>query len=724
MKEQPKKEGVDSSRSFSRFYFSKLNIKLFMIAFMFLILAISSFGIVIYYVVIDSLSFQIQSELELAATLTSNHVITYFDEKTELIKLITSRTQLRRDLNNYISAPNQDLYNEIVLKLKDSKGSIEEIQNLCFINMGGIVDACSDNSITGTDFSQERFFSQGKISEGSYFFKNSGNWNIVISGPIYENNQILGVVIVVYGLQELGDIITERAGLGETGEVLIAFNDNNGQTIYPLPRRFENDAVSMNFVGLPMQAALNKESTFFKKTYDYRDVQVIAATKYIDSVKLGLVSKIDYAEAILPVRDRLIILFVRVSLILVLVLTLLFFLISLRIIKPIHELISAAERLKNNDFKVHLNIKTDDELEQLAGTFNTTAEILDNLENERKQIDKAKTEFLSITSHELRSPMTPMRAQLQMVLGDYFGKLNAEQRNALEIVLNNTERLDKIIVDFLEISRIEAARLKFNFVKADLTKMINLVVEEVKSFMPEKKLRIELDVGRLPIIECDPDRVSQVLRNLLTNSIKFSHQNGRVLVSVKHTDGMIQFSVKDEGVGISEKDQKHLFEPFFQVENMYQHKSGGTGLGLAICKGIVESQNGRIWLVSQEGKGTVFNFTVPLKPVHEIKAIKILFSNGQKTDELVKNLFIEYIGPLGEREFEELQKSKGITYESVHQYISDLAKKGILMKENSEEFKSKIAMVFGREEKEVKKLKKKERLTLPQQEVAEFFSKN
>jgi len=710
MKEQPKKEGVDSSRFFSRLYFSKLNIKLFMLALMFLVIAISSFGIVIYYVVIDSLSFQIQSELELAATLTSNHVITYFDEKTELIKLITSRTQLRRDLNNYISAPNQDLYNEIVLKLKDSKGSIEEIQNLCFINIEGIVDVCSDNGITGTDFSQERFFLQGKVSEGSYFFKNSGNWNIVISGPIYENNQILGVVIVLYGLEELNDIVTERAGLGETGETLIAFNDDNGQTIYPLPRRFENDIVAINFVGLPMQVALNKESTFFEKTYDYRDVQVAAATKYIDSVKLGLVSKIDYAEAILPVRDRLIILFLRVSLILILVLALIFFLISIRIIKPIHELIFAAERLKNNDFKVRLDIKTGDELEELANTFNNTAEILDNLDNERKQLDKAKTEFLSITSHELRSPMTPMKAQLQMALSDYFGKLTSGQRNALEIVLSNTDRLDKIIVDFLEISRIEAARLKFNFVKADLTKMINSVVEEVKSFMPEKKLRIELDLGKLPLIEADPDRVSQVLRNLLTNAIKFSHQNGRILVSAKLANGMIQFSVKDEGVGISEKDQKHLFEPFFQVENMYQHKSGGTGLGLAICKGIVESQGGRIWLVSQEGKGTAFYFTVPFKPVHETKAIKILFSNGQKTDELVKSIFIDYIGPLGEREFEVLQKSKGIVYESVEEYISDLVRKGILTKENSEEFKSKIAMIFNIP-KNYRKIKKRENET-------------
>jgi signal transduction histidine kinase len=377
------------------------------------------------------------------------------------------------------------------------------------------------------------------------------------------------------------------------------------------------------------------------------------------------------------------------------------FLILRLISTPIVNLKDMAENLKKNKFDSRVKIKTGDELEELGDTFNKMAETLGKTDAERKQIDKAKSEFLSITSHELRSPMTPMKAQLQMVLGDYFGKITKEQRESLQIVLNNTERLDKIIVDFLEISRIEAARLKFNFIRADLTKTVGLVIDEMKGFMPEKKIKIETKVEKLPTIEVDPDRVSQVLRNLINNAIKFSPENGKIEVSAKLSNNMILFSVKDHGVGIAEKDQRKLFEPFYQVENMYQHKSGGTGLGLAISKGIVESQNGKIWLSSQEGKGTTFYFTVPLKPVREIKAIKLLFSEAEKTDEIQKGIFKEFLGPLGEKEFETLSNSKGITIESIKEYTSYLAKTGVLKKDKSEEFKNKIAILFNRGEKEV-----------------------
>ncbi len=377
---------------------------------------------------------------------------------------------------------------------------------------------------------------------------------------------------------------------------------------------------------------------------------------------------------------------------------LLFFAIR-QIVNPIRRLTDATKELEKRNFNVNVDLTTGDEFEELGNTFNRTVKTLENLDRERNEIDKAKTEFLSITSHELRSPMTPMKAQLQMILGDYFGKLNKEQRESLMIVLNNTERLDKIIVDFLEISRIEAARLKFNFVKADLTKTIESVINEMKGFMPEKKIKIESKIDKLPLIEVDPDRVSQVLRNLINNAIKFSPENSRVEISAKINSDTILFSVRDSGVGISEKDQRRLFEPFYQAENMYQHKSGGTGLGLAISKGIVESQNGKIWLNSILGKGTIFYFTIPLKPVHDVKAIRLLFSNSAKNEEIIANIFREFIGPLGINEFQSLKESKGITFESVRWYIDDLGKKGILKMELAEEFKNKVALIFNIKEK-------------------------
>jgi len=291
---------------------------------------------------------------------------------------------------------------------------------------------------------------------------------------------------------------------------------------------------------------------------------------------------------------------------------------------------------------------------------------------------------------------------LQMLEKDYFGKMNDKQKEALNIVLRNTERLDRILLDFLEISRIEAARLKFNFVKTSLNAPIQAVISEMKAFMPEKKVRIVLDVDKLPVIEVDPDRVMQVLRNLLNNAIKFSRENGKVDVSAISKGSYIEIIVKDEGVGIKKDAQVRIFEPFFQAENMYQHVSGGTGLGLAICKGIIESQKGKIWFNSIEGKGTTFHFTVPLTPTREIAPIRLLFSQHTNIENKVKEVLIEYLGPLGSKEFEDL-RLKGITEELLNEYINELHKKGIITE--TEEFKRNIRNILSGEKKKVEKKK-------------------
>ena len=166
------------------------------------------------------------------------------------------------------------------------------------------------------------------------------------------------------------------------------------------------------------------------------------------------------------------------------------FLVSRSISKPIKKLYDGTREVEKGNYDIRLDIKTHDEIAQLGHAFNETTMALAKLHDERLEIDKAKTEFLSITSHELRSPMTPMRAQLQMLQQGYFGKLSQKQKESLELIARNADRLDKIILDFLEISRIEAARLKFVFKKTDLNDTINETIELMKSFAKEKKIKL------------------------------------------------------------------------------------------------------------------------------------------------------------------------------------------------------------------------------------------
>ncbi|RLF31916.1 MAG: hypothetical protein DRM98_04770, partial [Thermoplasmata archaeon] len=239
------------------------------------------------------------------------------------------------------------------------------------------------------------------------------------------------------------------------------------------------------------------------------------------------------------------------------------YLVSRSISKPLKELYRATKEVEKGNYNVRLDIHTGDEIEELSQAFNKTTEALAKIEEERREIDNAKTEFLSITSHELRSPMTPMKAQLQMLQEGYFGKLSKKQKESLAIVIRNADRLDNIIVDFLEVSRIEAARLKFNFRETDIAQTVKETVKLMEASAKEKNIKLVVHLDKLPVIEADPDRVSQVLRNLIHNAIKFSDENSKIEVSAELKDDHILFSVQDYGCGLTPENQIRIFEPFY-----------------------------------------------------------------------------------------------------------------------------------------------------------------
>ena len=376
------------------------------------------------------------------------------------------------------------------------------------------------------------------------------------------------------------------------------------------------------------------------------------------------------------------------------------FFVSRSISKPIKELYKTTKEVEKGIFNVRTKIRTNDEIGELGRAFNKTVAALSRMDEERKEIDNAKTEFLSITSHELRSPMTPMKAQLQMLENGYFGKLTKEQKDSLAIVIRNADRLDKIIVDFLEISRIEAARLSFVFKETDLKETIHETVEFMKGAAKEKNIQLIVDVEKLPIIEVDPDRVNQILRNLIDNAIKFSDENSKIEINAKAKGDYIIFSVKDYGCGIIPEKQIRIFEPFYQVEKTLCRKHGGTGLGLAICRGIAESQKGNIWVESNLDEGSTFYFTVPLRPVREIEPIKVLFSQKSEIERKIKEEFKTMLGPFGLTEFNELKSKNALWVEDIFEYIDSLTEQYILTEEQDASFKNEIRGIFG-EEKEV-----------------------
>ncbi|MCX9012706.1 MAG: ATP-binding protein [Candidatus Methanoperedens sp.] len=230
---------------------------------------------------------------------------------------------------------------------------------------------------------------------------------------------------------------------------------------------------------------------------------------------------------------------------------------------------------------------------------------------ELKKADELKTKFLSVVSHELRTPLTPINAQLQMILAGYFGDVTEKQKTSLEMILRNTTRLDRLIVDVLDISKLEAGVMKFNMAAANLNEVVENAVETMRTQAQDKNLKLTFNENKVPGVIIDKDRITQVIINLINNAIKFTDTGGLIKVELSGNTDHAIVKVKDNGIGIKKEDLERLFTPFQQVDSNQTRKYEGTGLGLAICKRIVTYHGGKIWIESEFGKGSTFQFTIP-----------------------------------------------------------------------------------------------------------------
>jgi signal transduction histidine kinase len=232
-----------------------------------------------------------------------------------------------------------------------------------------------------------------------------------------------------------------------------------------------------------------------------------------------------------------------------------------------------------------------------------------------KRLDVAKSEFISIASHQLRTPLTVIKGYISMILEGSFGKISKTQKESLEKVYESSERLIQLIENLLNISRIESGRLQYSFMPLDLEKLVANVVEELESVAKKKGLRFTYKKPKtaLPTLKLDEEKLRQVIMNLIDNSIKYTKQ-GSVTVSLYQKDNRVIFSVKDTGIGIDEEGKDNLFKKFSRGTGTSLIHTEGTGLGLYVAKQIVEGHGGDIRVESPgEGKGSEFLVSLPVE---------------------------------------------------------------------------------------------------------------
>jgi signal transduction histidine kinase len=246
--------------------------------------------------------------------------------------------------------------------------------------------------------------------------------------------------------------------------------------------------------------------------------------------------------------------------------------------------------------------------------------------DELTHLDELKSDFMATMSHELRTPLTSIIGYSDMLLSGMTGELNEKQSAFVDSILKGGEALLGLINDVLDLTKIEAGRLELNREPVDLRAALLGVLPVVKPRAQDKRVRISTFLPTdLPLVWADPAKLNQILLNLITNGVKYTHENGNVSVEARPNGEMVEIWVNDTGIGIAKEDQAKVFQRFTQIDSSATRIQGGTGLGLAIVKELVELHGGSIRVQSKLGKGSSFIFTMPIttRPADPLSAGKI-----------------------------------------------------------------------------------------------------
>jgi PAS domain S-box-containing protein len=248
---------------------------------------------------------------------------------------------------------------------------------------------------------------------------------------------------------------------------------------------------------------------------------------------------------------------------------------------------------------------------EFIGTVSTLRDITYEVE-----VDRLKSEFVATVSHELRTPMTAIRGYVDLLMMGAAGALNDNQQRFLKIIKDNTVRLNVLVNDLLDVSQLEAGQVALNIRPVDLVAAATEVIDHVRqrSVQEQKPMKFLLEAPEdLPPVAADPDRIRQILSNLVENGFRYTPEGGSVTVRVQRLgEDLLQVDVQDTGIGIAPEEQERVFERFYRGEHPFVLATAGTGLGLALTRQLVEMHHGRIWLKSVLGQGSTFSFTIPV----------------------------------------------------------------------------------------------------------------
>ena len=233
--------------------------------------------------------------------------------------------------------------------------------------------------------------------------------------------------------------------------------------------------------------------------------------------------------------------------------------------------------------------------------------------SKEKIISKMKTEFVSLTAHQLRNPLSTIKWSMSMLKNGDFGKLTKKQHEVIENTSQSNESLISLVDDLLNVTHIEEGKYLYKTEAVDIREIINKIINEHKSGLKKGKIKIIFEKPKIfPEIPLDSDKIKLVIQNLIDNAIKYSSSNGKINISLKNNDKEIELKIQDFGIGIPKSQQEKIFMEFFRANNAIKKDGVGSGLGLFLSKKIIEAHSGKIWFESEENKGTTFYLNLPI----------------------------------------------------------------------------------------------------------------
>lgn len=253
-------------------------------------------------------------------------------------------------------------------------------------------------------------------------------------------------------------------------------------------------------------------------------------------------------------------------------------------------------------------LKTNNELVRMN-------KIYSKINRRLKEIDQMKTEFISVASHQMRTPLSATKWVLRMILDGDLGPLNTQQKELLAKGYQTNERMILLINDLLNVSRIEEGRFQYRFVHMSLEEVVESVIQEMAETIKKKEIKFEYQKPKVGLqrVNIDPQKIRLVVQNLIDNAIKYTPSGGKVSVFMRDEAAQIVLGVTDNGVGIPRDQYGRIFSKFFRADNVIRMQTDGSGLGLFIVKSIIEEHHGSVWFDSTEGKGTTFFFALPTR---------------------------------------------------------------------------------------------------------------